>query len=377
MSAPDIPRLSWPQRLTVTLILVLLAVWIGLAGAERLSARFDPEPARAVPPPAVEMLAASAETAVVERTYRGTVEAEGRARISARLTAQILAIPHREGALVRQGDVLARLDDEELKRDAARLEAVGDRLEGELATARREAARQEDLFRRSLTPERSLDDARQRVHTLEAQIRENAAALGLVKRRLSYAEERAPFDALVQRVHASEGELATTGQPLVEVVALDNLKAVVQVPQMDVSRLRPGMTVRLEVPALGRTWSAQVDRLYPALDAGSRNATLAAFFPDDAAGVRPGMALQAHVELEQIEGAVRLPAQAVHGEGSERRVYVLEDGRARERAVQVTVARAGEYLITAGLESGERVIVTADPRLGDGLPVQAGEDPGS
>lgn len=377
MSAPEIPRLSWPQRLTVTIVLLLLAAWIGLAGAERLSARFDPEPARIVPPPAVETLTVAARTAVVERAYRGTVEAEGRARISARLTAQILAIPHREGALVRQGDVLARLDDEELKRDAARLEAVGERLTGELATARREAARQEDLFRRSLTPERSLDDARQRVHTLEAQIRENAAALGLVQRRLSYAEERAPFDALVQRVHANEGELAATGQPLVEVVALDTLKAVVQVPQMDAPRLRPGMTVRLEVPALGRTWSARVDRLYPALDAGSRNATLAAFFPEDADRLRPGMAVQARVELEQIEGAVRLPAQAVHGEGPERRVYVLEHGRARERPVRVAVARAGEYLITAGLEPGERVIVTADPRLGDGLPVQAGEDPGS
>jgi RND family efflux transporter MFP subunit len=375
MPTPDVPRLSWPQRLVVTVVLALLAVWIGLAGAERLAARFDPEPARAVPPPAVETLVVSTETAVVERVYRGTVEAEGRARISARLTAQILEIPHREGALVRQGDVLARLDDEELRRDAARLEAVGDRLEGELATARRERGRQEDLFGRNLTPERSLDDARQRVSTLEAQIRENAAALGLVQRRLTYAEERAPFDALVQRVHASEGELAATGQPLVELVALNSLKAVVQVPQGDVPHLRTGMTVRLEVPALGRVWPARVDRLYPALDAGSRNATLAAFFPEDADGVRPGMTVQAHVTLDRIEGVVRLPAQAVHGEGAERRVYVLEDGRARERLVQVAVARAGEYLITAGLEAGEQVIVTADPSLGDGLPVQAGGDP--
>jgi RND family efflux transporter MFP subunit len=375
MTGSESPRLSWPQRLVVTLVLVLLAAWIGLAGAERLSARFDPAPARAVPPPAVETLAVAAETAVVERVYRGTVEAEGRAHISARLTAQILEIPHREGTLVRRGDVLARLDDEEPRREAARLEAVGDRVEGELATARREAARQEDLFRRAMTPERNLDDARQRVHTLEAQIRENAAALGVMQRRLSYAEERAPFDALVQRVHANEGELAATGQPLVELVALDRLKAVVQVPQGDASHLRPGMTVRLEVPALGRSWPARVDRLYPALDAGSRNATLAAFFPEDATAVRPGMAVQAHVELEQIEGAVRLPAQAVLGEGPERRVYVLEDGRARERPVQVAVARAGEYLITAGLEAGERVIVTADPRLGDGLPVEAAENP--
>jgi RND family efflux transporter MFP subunit len=373
MSAPDTPRLSWPQRLVVTIVLVLLAVWVGLAGAERLSARFDPEPARAVPPPAVQTLAAATQTVSVERTYRGSVEAEGRARISARLSAQVLEIPHREGALVHRGDVLARLDDEEPRREAARVEAVGERLDGELATARRERVRQEDLFKRGMTPERGLDDARQRVHTLEAQIRENAATLGVVHRRLTYAEERAPFDALVQRVHANEGEFAATGQPLVELVALDGLKAVVQVPQVDVHHLRHGMTVRLEVPALGRGWPARVDRLSPALDAGTRNATIAAFFPEGVADVRPGMVVQAHVTLDNIEEAVRLPAQSVHGVGSERWVYVLEDGRARARPVEAAVARAGEYLITAGLEAGERVIVTADPRLSDGLPVQVGE----
>jgi hypothetical protein len=130
-----------------------------------------------------------------------------------------------------------------------------------------------------MTPERSLDDARQRVDTLEAQVRENEAALGVLRRRLSYAEERAPFDGVVQRVHAHEGEFAATGQPLVELVALDGLKAVVQVPQVDAPFLRPGLPVRLEIQALAQSWQAEVDRVHPALDAGSRSATVAAFFP--------------------------------------------------------------------------------------------------
>jgi RND family efflux transporter MFP subunit len=205
-------------------------------------------------------------------------------------------------------------------------------------------------------------------------VRENEAALGVVHRRLAYAEERAPFDGVVQRVHANEGELAAIGQPLVELVALDGLKAVVHVPQVDAAFIRPGLPVRLEIRALAREWQAEVDRVHPALDSGSRSATLAALFPEGAPGVRPGMAVQAHVELERIEHAVRLPAHALHGEGADRWVYVLEDGLARHRPVEVAAARAGDYLVTGGLGSGEAVIVTADPRVGDGLPVRTGAE---
>jgi membrane fusion protein, multidrug efflux system len=372
MSGPESPRLSWHQRLIVALVILLLAVWVAFAGAERLSTRFDPHPARTVPPPAVETRAVVPETVVLERVYRGTVEAERRASISSRVAAQVLEVPHREGAIVRRGEILARLDDEELKRETERLTAVGDRLAGELATARRERGRQEDLHPRGMTPERSLDDARQRVDTLEAQVRENEAALGVLRRRLSYAEERAPFDGVVQRVHAHEGEFAATGQPLVELVALDGLKAVVQVPQVDAPFLRPGLPVRLEIQALAQSWQAEVDRVHPALDAGSRSATVAAFFPEGTAGVRPGMAVLAHVELARLEQAVRLPAHAVHGHGADRWVYVLEEGVARHRPVQVGTARSGDSLITRGLAAGEHVIVTPDPRIGDGVPVRTG-----
>jgi membrane fusion protein, multidrug efflux system len=362
-------RLSRWQRLSVGLVILLLVGWVGWAGAERLSARFHPEPPRSVPPPAVEVHTVSAETALVERIYRGTVEAEQRARVSARLTARVLEIPHREGALVREGETLARLDDGELRLEAERLAAVTDRLTGEMATAQRDRDRQEDLHQQGMTTERALDDARQRFRTLEAQVRENAAALGLARLRLTYAQEGAPFDGVVQRVHTHEGEMAAVGQALVELVALDGLKAVLHLPQVDAPHIRPGLPVILQIQALGQAWAGRVDRIYPALDPADRSATFVAFLPADTAA-RPGMAVEARVALERFEQVVRLPAHAVRGDDDDRWVFVLEKGMARPRPVEIVSTRAGDYLVSAGLAPGETVIITADPRIRDGLPVR-------
>jgi RND family efflux transporter MFP subunit len=364
--------LSRPQRLAATVAVGLLLALVALAAAQRWQEKRHPEPARAKPPPAVEVLELRAAPFGLARAYRGTVEADSRAVVSARLTARLVTVHHREGAAVNAGEPLLMLDDAELRREAERLRAVAERLAGELEIAARQLERDRELHARKLIPDRTLDESLQRARTLEAQERENRAALRLVDTRLGYAVERAPFDGIVQRNYLHEGELAAIGQPLIELVSSAALKAVVAVPQSDATLIGPGQPVELEVAALRQSWSATVDRVYPALDQATRNATFAAFFPS-AAAVRPGMAVTARVELEARPDAITLPAHAVHRNAAGAWVWLLEDGRARRRDVQPGLSRQGRTLIEAGLAAGERVIVTADQRLDDGAPVSVAE----
>jgi membrane fusion protein, multidrug efflux system len=366
MQTPDGRRLSLRQRLLGIVLVTGLAIWIGAASVHRVSERLDPQPARAAAAPAVAVWIAEPDAFSVVGTYRGTVEADAHAFVAARVTALVQGIPYREGAIVQQGDILAHLDDEDLRLEHERLTAVAERLAGELGTARRERARQEELFGKRMAPERAVDEARQRVSTFEAQVRETDAGLKQLRARLAYTEERAPFDGVVQRVHVREGELAVAGQPLVELVALDGLKAVIHVPQSDAARIRTGLAVVLDVKALGERWQGTVDRVYPALDAGSRVATFAAMFPPGADQVRPGMAVEAQVDLAKYENAILVPAHAVHIRDDNRWVYLLEDGLVQQRLVQTGVSRDGFYHVTDGIRAGDPVIVTPDPRLEDG-----------
>jgi RND family efflux transporter MFP subunit len=360
--------LSRRQRFAAAGVAVLLAVVVGLAATQRFQETRHPEPARARPAPAVEILEVRPAPFERVRAYRGAVDADHRAVVSARLTARVAVIHHREGALVSKDEPLLTLDDEELRRESERLRAIAERLAGELEMASRQLSRDRELQAQRLVPERTLDESVQRVRTLEAQHRENRAALALVGTRLAYTIERAPFDGIVQRNHVHAGELAALGQPLIEVISSASLKAVISISQADVALIEPGQLVQLEVPALGQRWPATIDRIYPALDDATRNATIAAFFPADA-GVRPGMAVTAHIELEARALAITVPAHAIRRDGESAWVWLLENGKARRHDVVTGPTRQGVTLIEAGLAGGERVIVTADPRVADGSPV--------
>lgn len=366
MNGPDRQaRLSRGQRLAAAGIVALLVIVIGLSAVQRLQEKRHPETPRTRPAPAVEVLEVRPSPFGVTRAYRGSVEADARAVVSARITARVVTIHHREGALVPKGEPLVTLDDAELQREAERLQAVAQRLAGELEMANRQLARDRELRAEALVPERTLDESLQRARTLEAQHRENRAALALVETRLAYTIERAPFEGIVQRNHVQPGELAALGQPLIELVSGALLKAIIAVPQADIALLEPGQAVRLEVPALRLAWPAKIDRIYPALDEGTRNATVAAFFPGDA-GVRPGMAVTARIELEAREEAIMVPAHAIWRDDSGAWVWLLESGVARQREVVPGLTRQGVTLIEAGLAAGDRVIVTADRRLANG-----------
>jgi RND family efflux transporter MFP subunit len=366
-------KLSRGQRTALFVVVTVLAAAIGMAAAQRLQDKRDPAPPRARPAPAVEVVEVAPAPFVLTRTYRGSVAADNRAVVSARITARVLAIHHREGAMVAAGEPLLRLDDEELRREADRLEAVGQRLAGELEVATRQLARDRELYSERMIPERSLDESVQRAQGLEAQRRENRAALALVNTRLSYSIERAPFDGIVQHNHVQAGELAALGQPLIELVSAAGLKAVIAVPQADASLIAPGQPVELEVSALRERWPGTVDRIYPALDESTRNATVAAFFPPTAP-VRPGMAVTAEVELERLRDALSVPAHAVHRDASDTWVWLFDAGVARRQAVRAGATREGVTLIEEGLSAGVRVIVTADRRLEDGALVSLPAD---
>ena len=376
-SSDKISNLSRGQRTALVAVVTVLAAAIGLAAAQRLQDKRDPAPPRERPAPAVEVVEVAPAPFVLTRTYRGSVAADNRAVVSARITARVLEIHHREGAVVAAGEPLIRLDDEELRREADRLEAVGQRLAGEFEVATRQLARDRELHAEHMIPERSLDESVQRAQGLEAQQRENRAALALVNTRLGYSIERAPFDGIVQRNHVQAGELAALGQPLIELVSTADLKAVIAVPQADASLIAPGQPVELEVAALRERWSGTVDRVYPALDESTRNATVAAFFPP-AAPVRPGMAVTAQVELERLGDVLSVPAHAVHREAADTWVWLFDAGVARRQAVRAGATRHGVTLIEDGLSTGAPVIVTADRRLADGGPVSrpAGREAG-
>jgi RND family efflux transporter MFP subunit len=363
-------RLTPRQKKAGALLLALLVLWVGWALQGVIRERLMPEPAQPASPLAVAVETIVPGAFVVERRWRGSVDIDQRALVSAHLSAVLVELPHREGARVESGELLFRLDDAEPQAERQRLAAVIARIGHELDGARRDLERQQALIERRLISRKSLDDAGQRVDMLSAQLAEARASHALVLTRLSYTQARAPFPARVERVHLNPGELATPGKPVLELVADRGFKTVAAVAQADSAWMTVGLPVRLDVPSLGQSWEATIDRIYPALDPGTRNATIAVLFPDSEEALRPGMAVTVHARIAEHASAISVPAQAVGDPSGDPFVYVLQDNTARQRPVIIGPGADGRVLILDGLAAGEIIISTADPRLTDGLTVR-------
>ncbi len=361
------------KRGAAFLLLILLGVALFFA-VQRVQQRLQPVQVEVPAPLAVETLTLRPAPFNVRVRYVGSVAAGQLAQIPAQVGARVMAVEYREGDRVDQGDVLIRLDDRELDNEIRRLRAIEQRLRGDLDYWQRQNRRNVTLRQQKVIPESQLDESRRWVDSLQASLRENAEALANAQIRLGYTQIRAPFAGRIGRLMTEVGDVAVPlSKPLLELVSLDDMKAVVSVPQVDLVRLSRGLAVEIDIPAANLRLARRIEKVYPQLDPVTRNATfetcLACGPETRPEGLYAGMALSATVTLARYDEALSIPQHALRHHGEEHGVFLFEDGLARWRVVRTGAVEAGRVLIRSGLKAGERLIVTPDSRLRDGLAV--------
>ncbi len=319
---------------------------------------------------AVETFVITPRPFAADRTYTGTIQARRRVLLSARISALIVSLPHREGDRVQAGELLVKLDDRELMDEVSRLKEAEQRIEADTAFWRRQSERDEALFASGTVTQRRRDETRRTLASYEASLRENRNAVAIARTRLSYSEIHAPFDGLIQATRVLPGETAVPGQALLEVVSLGSMKAVIPIPQSDLDLLRSATPAELFIPALNLTWDAEIDRIYPALDPTTRTATFEVLLEDMPPEIRPGLQVDVRLFLAQLDQALAVPISAIRNRTGEAGVFIVgANAKATWRPVETGVAAQGIVVIRSGVSAGEEVIVTPDPRLADGTAV--------
>ena len=208
-----------------------------------------------------------------------------------------------------------------------------------------------------------------------AAVDEAAARLNLAKAHLAECTINAPFDGTISNVHVRPGDLATPRSPLLEMYAPQSLVIRFAVPEAHGAAMRPGVRAIVTLDALrGRTFSAEVTRVYPRLDAQMRTRTVEAELTEPAEIV-PHMFARLSLELQRAEDAVVLPAESVMTSPSGGHfVFVVDQGTAHRRDVQLGLQQEGTVQVIRGIEAGQRVVVAGQAALRNGQPVRvAGE----
>ncbi len=286
----------------------------------------------------------------------GTLEAENEVDLVARVTAPVVDLKVEEGMQVEKGQILARLDDSELRARAEISRAT-------LQEAEQVFGRAESLQENQLISPEEYDQVVTRLDTARAQSESDRIQLG-------YTEIRAPFAGLIVTRHIHYAEQVNAGMPLFRISDFNPLLCPIQIPERDIPKVQVGQQAYLTLEAWpGERFPARVLRVRPIVD--SATGTVRVTLEVETGGrLRPGMFARAFVQTETRSDALVVPKSALSLESIGDTVYVAEGDSASRREVQLGF-KEGEFVeVSSGVSEGERIIVVGQDGLSDGTPIQ-------
>jgi len=311
-------------------------------------------------PPAmpVEAAAARSDTVVDAILATGQIEAFQSIELRPEVEGRLVQILVREGALVGRGIPLFKIDDAELKAQTAQVEAERD-------LARQSLARTRDLLSQKASSQAELERA-------EATMRSTEAQLNRLKVRLDRTLVRAPFAGVMGQRFVSLGDYVTSDTRLAALQTVSPQRASFQVPERYAEQLKPGLEVTFRVASLpGREFTGKVDFVDPVVQLPGRTILVKAQVPNPRRELQAGMFIEARLATAIRPNAVVIPEDAVLPLQGTNFVWVVADGKATRRQVELGVRTPGFVEVKSGVQHQEQVVVGGQERLAEGAPVQA------
>lgn len=343
-----------------------------IAGLAAVLAACGGNTEEAAPKPALTVAVAPVTMQPLARTVEasGTVNAWEMVPVGAETGGlNAVAVYADEGAYVRQGQVLVKLNDAVLASQLKQQDAQVASARATLAQATANLSRARELREKGFLAQAALDGRIAEQATAAAQLQAAQAARAETATRRGQTEVRAPVSGLIVARSVVKGQIVTAGQELFRLVRDGRLELSAQVPEQQIAMVRPGMPAT--VTGEGVITSGVVRIVTPQIDPQTR-VGLARISLAAGSGLRPGMFARAAIQVG-AQPALTVPQGAVIFRADKSGVYVVDKtSHVRFRPVR-TGARVGDRVeALSGIVAGERIVVQGAGFLADGDLVRVG-----
>ena len=287
----------------------------------------------------------------------GETEAWQDVLVAADKDGRVEWIGPREGDVVKKGEPLARIDVSALKTIITRAEASA-------ALTKDLYERRKTLFDRGIVHQEAMERARTDKALAESD---------LVKARVEYDRgfPLSPISGTVNHLYLDEGEFVKRGQPMADLVNVDKIKIHVNVPELDVRYLKKGQEVMVGIDAFpDRRIQGKVDFVSFKADPSTKTFRVRVLIDNPDHEIRPGMIARVIFLRRMIPDALSAPLFAIMDKGGERLLFVEKNGIAHARTISIGVIVGDRVQITDGLKPGDRLIVTGQRDVEEGMKVQ-------
>ncbi len=368
----------------VALILIGVAVGVAFLNVQPGRAKADaPEP-----PPAVvaSVAVVTAREVAPTQEFSGRLEAVERVEVRSRVSGAIQEIHFREGALVKQGDLLIRIDPSLYAADVARTEGQVAAANARVVMTRSDLERGRQLSDSRTITQRELDTRTNAFHEAEANLKAAEAALRTARLNLDYTEVRAPVAGRVGKVEYTVGNLivAGAGAPvLTTLVSVNPIYASFNADEEMVTRALTALAdqsapadvdripVEMNTNANGAVHKGRVQFIDNQVDARSGTVRVRAVFDNADGRLMPGQFARLSMGQPRTEQTLLISERAIGTDQNKKFVMVVDGSdKAEYREISLGASVDGLRVVTGGLKAGERIVVNGLQRVRPGAVIK-------
>lgn len=258
-----------------------------------------------------------------------------------------------EGQWVKKGQLLARIN-------VSALKATLDQAKAAANLAETTYQRLQKLNEKGIATASELDQA--------ASARtQTAKAARAIEAQYQEGFVHAPIGGVVNRVYMDAGEFVGMGTPLMDIEDISRIKVEVSVPESDVRYLSKGQKALLRFDAYPeRHETGEIEFISYTADPATMTFRTLVAIGNEKGDIRAGMVARVALLKREIEEAISVPLSAVVDKSGERLVFVVENGVAHARPIEVGIIEMARVQVLSGLELGDQLIVTGQNGLEEG-----------
>ncbi|HEY1122332.1 MAG TPA: efflux RND transporter periplasmic adaptor subunit [Haloferula sp.] len=286
----------------------------------------------------------------------GTLRANESVDIVPELTKRLAKIEVHEGAQVAKGDVLFVLDDSDIAAELAEIDA-------RLKLAEANKSRTDSLLPQKAISQQAFDLATAEFDIFKAQ--KDTKQVELSKTKIL-----APFAGRTGIRHVSEGALVKPETVLMTLQDLSRIKVDFPLPERYAAEVKEGQKFTFTVAGNAKVFEGSVQVIEPVVLAATRSLQVRGICESPAGLVAGGFA-EVSLQLDTVENGFAIPSQAVVPSAKGQGVFVMKDGKAEFRDIEIGIRTSGQVQVLRGLHEGDELITTNLLRLRPGVPVQA------
>ncbi len=290
--------------------------------------------------------------------FSGTVEEVIGSALSFTVSGTLQQISVEAGQRVQKGQLIASLDETTLRNTYESAQAT-------LAQAEDVYGRRKQLYDKGSLPEMQWVE-------VQNQLKQARSAEQIARKNLNDCRLYAPFSGVIAEKSVDAGQNVLPGMQVVKLVAVNQVKVKIAVPEKEVASVKIGQPVEIEVSVLGgKTYTGSVVEKGIAANPASRSYEVKALFDNPEGELMPGMICEMHLEKGAESEAFILPATIIQLDNDNRCfVWLNNNGRAQKQYVEPGVLTAKGVVITSGLSAGDEVLVEGQQKVSENMSIE-------